>query len=131
MMPFTIETLLAEIQPARRRLATRSFLAVGDDWYGVRAFLPAKEIRSEFVGSRSRVRFAEDECGNYFTLSKSDGRVWFWDHETGKSTMMATNLTSFLTALAKMPEVKLKPGQVKSVWIDPKFMKKMKDEGLM
>jgi hypothetical protein len=130
-MSFTIDDLLNQIQPARRRLTAHDSVLLKGDWYGVSAFLTAKEIRSDFADPRPRIRFAEDGCGNCFTVSKSDGRIWFWDHETGNSILMAPNLTAFLVALTKMPEVELEPGQVKSVWIDPEFMKEMKGKGLI
>jgi hypothetical protein len=68
--------------------------------------------------------FAEDSSGNLFTRTES-GRVCFWDHETDDLTVIASSWEEFVSGCVPPREVKLKPGQVKSAWMDPEFAKKM------
>jgi len=65
---------------------------------------------------------AEDVGGNLFG-TRQDGSVWFWDHETDDLQTLADSIPEFVIHCGPASEVTLKPGQVKSVWIDPKFAK--------
>lgn|SRR5690554_3050008 len=66
--------------------------------------------------------FAEDECGNYF-ISKSDG-IYFWDHETRKAEIIAVSIEEFIEGCVVPPAIRLEPGQVEKVWVDPEFSRK-------
>ena len=70
------------------------------------------------------IPFAEDDCGNFFYVVPQTGAVHFWDHEAeGQSEQIATNVSQFTEKLAPFDpsQVKLAPGQVKRVWVDPTF----------
>jgi hypothetical protein len=84
-----------------------------------------------------------DDCGNLFVLSiagKDAGCVYFWDHEleadegepprTDKLTRVAVNFAAFLRGLKRFDpaSIKLNPGDVKSVWIDPEFGKMIAEQ---
>jgi hypothetical protein len=69
--------------------------------------------------------FAEDSCGNYFTI-RSDGSVWFLDHETDERTGLAGDLRQFLEGLHKPEEITLPPHKVLKVWVRPGFKPKFK-----
>lgn len=64
----------------------------------------------------------EDACGNGFVVTR-DGAVLFWDHETDNLISLATSVSEFVANCIDSVPVELNPGQVKSVWIDPKFAK--------
>jgi hypothetical protein len=70
----------------------------------------------------------EDSSGNLFLLA-SDGSVRFWDHETDDEKQLATSMETFLASLSAPMPVVLKPGQVKRVWIDPKFLEEQRRKG--
>lgn len=101
---------------------------------GVNRFIPVSEIFKE----RARVKnlpmsafpVAWAEGGNYvFVDEDRDGAVFFWDHEEPeKAVKLAANFGAFLELLKPfdIKTVKLKPGQVKKVWIDPEFLKRLK-----
>jgi hypothetical protein len=67
---------------------------------------------------------AEDDCGNFFAVLES-GAIAFWDHETDALTPLAISLQQFMANCTDPASVKLKPGQVKSVWINPEFAKQL------
>ncbi len=72
-----------------------------------------------------------DSCGNYVYIDQGkNGAVFFWDHEVPESTRIADRFSSFLEMIEPfdVASVKLKPGQVKSVWIDPEFLKKIREQ---
>ena len=93
--------------------------------YAVRNLLPADKWRKRNSGLlNSYIVFGEDECGNEFLVDGKD-RVHFWDHETDVFTQICGSILVFLESLTEAPEVVLKPGQVKSVWIDPAFKAKL------
>jgi hypothetical protein len=79
------------------------------------AVLPA-----DFSITKFGTPFAEDSCGNLFTQIQS-GRICFWDHETDDLTVIASSWEEFVGGCVEPKEVKLKPGQVKRVWVDPNF----------
>ena len=97
---------------------------------GILGFIPVKEIASEMprienLPSRS-FPVAWAECGNYVFINQSDGGVFFWDHEQPESMVrLANGFQAFLELLEPFDatSIKLKPGQVKKVWIDPDFLK--------
>lgn len=113
------------ITSARARLRQNQTLALGEHWYSVRALLDVRAWRTRSVGSDPYHVFGEDDCGNEY-LKAHDGRVFFWDHETGDTRQIGASLPAFLSALGPQPEIKLKPGQVKKVWIDPAFLAQQK-----
>jgi hypothetical protein len=72
----------------------------------------------------SVIPFAEDDCGNYFYVKPYSGAVYFWDHELEDADeKVANDVAEFIEKLTSFdPEtVTLKPGQVRSVWVDPTF----------
>lgn len=100
---------------------------------GVNRFIPVAEILKE----RARVEdlptkaypIAWAEGGNYvFVDEGQNGAVFFWDHETQELIEIAINFGSFLDLLEPfdVQKIELKPGQVKKVWIDPEFLKRLK-----
>lgn len=95
---------------------------------GVRAFIPigdASELRREIDGfPRRGVPVAEDGCGNYVWLKPETGEVLFWDHEIeSDGVVIANDFDVFVAALQPFDtgSVRLKPGQVKHVWVHPDF----------
>jgi hypothetical protein len=94
---------------------------------GVNAFLPASEI----IGIANSVQglsidllpFGEDDSGNFVCLGVEDHRVYFWDHEVASDKVVADSFCEFLRQLEPfdLSSVKLKPGQVKRVWVSPDF----------
>lgn len=102
---------------------------------GVNGFIPLEKIayEAQFLDSEVSPDFfpiAYAEGGNYVCLPIAAGRdgVYFLDHEIPglvALTKLAGSLEGFLDQLQPLDrtEVKLKPGQVKKVWIDPSFLK--------
>jgi hypothetical protein len=66
---------------------------------------------------------AEVPSGNFVYLRKNSFDVFFWDHEIEKEKKLASSFTEFLEGLRVFDDnsIQLKPGQVKSVWVDPDF----------
>jgi hypothetical protein len=85
-------------------------------------------LPSDFSISKFGTPFAEDGCGNLFTQTQI-GSICFWDHETDDLTVIASSWEEFTSGCVEPKEVKLKPGQVKRVWIDPKFLEEQKRNG--
>jgi len=93
------------------------------DGYGVfRACAPV--LPADFTTAAFGRPFAEDDGGNLFT-ELPDGNICFWDHETDDLTVIASTWDDFAKSCIPPKPVELKPGQVKSVWVDPEFAKKM------
>ncbi len=67
--------------------------------------------------------FAGDDCGNFF-IDDSVGKIGFLDHETNEIAILATSFTDFCNNTAVPSSVELKPGQVKSIWVNPNFKPK-------
>jgi hypothetical protein len=63
-----------------------------------------------------------------FVDEGKNGIVCFWDHETTEITTLAVTFGDFLELLQPfdISSVKLKPGQVKRVWVDPEFLERLK-----
>lgn len=97
--------------------------------YGVcvNSFLPASEIvnRANSVDDlpSSLMPFGEDDSGNFVCIGTDDHRVYFWDHEIDSDKTIAESFADFLKRLEPfdLSSVKLKPGQVKRVWVNPDF----------
>ena len=94
----------------------------------VNRFVPVNEI----VSTRKRVDgfhkdmlpIAYDDCGNFVYLNPLNWSVYFWDHEIQEADYrLAGSFGEFLSLLKPfgLDQIKLKPGQVKSVWVDPDF----------
>lgn len=100
---------------------------------GVNEFIPLHRIRKEctFIENLGddRIPIAWAEGGNYVCLDVSKGGgVFFWDHEEPeRDAKLADSFSRFMELLAPFDpnSVELKPGQVKSAWIDPEFLKSL------
>ncbi|WP_436813574.1 SMI1/KNR4 family protein [Sphingomonas sp. DT-204] len=94
---------------------------------GIRDFLPASEIinRANSIEGLSinLLPFGEDESGNFVCIGMKDHRVYFWDHEIDSTKVVAKSFADFLRRLEPfdLSSVKLKPGQVKRIWVNPDF----------
>lgn len=101
---------------------------------GVRRFIPASEVLRQcryIDGLPSRAYpLAEDDCGNFVVVDEDrSGAVFFWDHEVlDDPVKLAPNFDAFLDLLVPYDPstIQVKPGQVKRVWVDPDFLKKLK-----
>lgn len=94
------------------------FISKSGSAYGVirKAVAPyPKELSSSNV-------LAEDESGNYFLTENEI--IYFWDHETSESEVLAKSLQCFISGCSIPKEVELNPEQVESAWIAPEFAKK-------
>lgn len=94
----------------------------------VRVFIPcieAVKTRKNIDGfPQDMLPIASDDCGNFVYLNPKDNAIYFWDHEVAATIhKLADSFTRFLAILKPFDgsQIKLKPGQVKSVWIDPDF----------
>jgi len=100
---------------------------------GVNEYLSAARIlaaREQYGGrlAHGLVPVAVAEGGNLVCLDLSDGSVVFWDHEFEDSDpvqFLARSFDRFRQMLEPFDpgSVELKPGQVKSVWVDPDLLK--------
>ena len=66
--------------------------------------------------------------GNYVFVDGATGAVYFWDHEQPTPPVqMASDFAAFMEMLEPFDpgSIKLKPGQVKTAWIDPDFLKSL------
>lgn len=102
---------------------------------GVNEFIPTDQILQE----RSRIEnipkkaypIAWAEGGNFVIVDEGHkGAVYYWDHELPKDLVkIAPDFNAFLDLLNPfdIKSVTLKPGQVRSVWVDPEFRKKLDD----
>ena len=106
-----------------------------DNGAGVDRFIPVSEILAErqYVDDIPNQAYpiAWASCGNYVLLDEGKGgQVYFWDHELPDDNIikLADNFDAFLSMLEPFDinSIELKPGQVKKVWIDPEFLKKLK-----
>jgi hypothetical protein len=106
------------------------FEVPGGNKSGVSQFIPAVEVlkvrKSIEDISRGSYPIARDDCDNLILVDEEkNGAISFWDHErTDPPVRLADNLECFLSSLKVFDKrsVKLKPGQVKSVWISPGFL---------
>jgi hypothetical protein len=111
------------IENAKRTLKVRDSIFANGCWYGIRQLFVENEWREKPIDQHSYYVFAEDDCGNEY-LTDDTGRVYFWDHETDALIPLSESLVVFLSSLVPSPEVNLKSGQVKRVWVDPSFKPK-------
>jgi len=100
---------------------------------GVAQFIPIDKIigfRDKTEGfSKEMLPIACDDGGNYVYLDPANGNIYYWDHEIQNNDYkLANNFAEFLSLLESfdLDQIKLKPGQVKSVWIDPSFLADLK-----
>jgi len=112
------------------------FKVGSDNESGVRQFIPVAEIPHEltFLDDLSAHAYpiAWDDCGNYVVVDEDQqGAVFFWDHELPEPlTKLASDFGEFLNLLQPFDpaSVQVKPGQVKSAWIDPEFLKLLEEK---
>lgn len=98
---------------------------------GVDKFIAVEDILSERAViddiAAHAYPIAQSAGGNYVLLDQGDGgAIYFWDHEIeGGTYRIADGLDAFLDLLEPfdVSAIKLVPGQVKSAWIDPDFLK--------
>jgi hypothetical protein len=105
----------------------------GKNLASVRRFIPINEVLEEREDIEDipakAYPVAYDGCGNYILINEDrNGAVFFWDHELSESTELAASFGACLDLLEPFDTstVQLKPGQVKKVWIDPEFLKRIK-----
>ena len=106
-------------------------LTTSNNELGVSRFIPVREasdLAAQIDGFPAKViPLAEDDCGNYLYVQPRTGAVYFWDHEVeGADECIAENALALTQKLMPFDasRVKLAPGQVKSVWINPSFKPK-------
>jgi SMI1-KNR4 cell-wall len=101
---------------------------------GVNRFIPVNEIPKEraFIENLPERAYpiAWAEGGNYVFINEDQGgAVFFWDHENpNQITKLEADFGAFLDVLEPfdIKSVQLKSGQVKKVWVNPDFIKKLK-----
>lgn len=111
---------------------TNIFKIGGVNESGVNGFIPVREIPTERANIENlpptAFPIAWAEGGNYVFVDTASGAVYFWDHEQPTPPVrMASDFTSFMEMLEPFDpsSIQLKPGQVKSAWIDPDFLKSL------
>jgi hypothetical protein len=93
----------------------------------VERFIPVASIatRAESVDGfpQDAVPIAEAASGNFVYMRKELVDIFYWDHEIETDRRLASSFNQFLETLRPfdIDSVKLKPGQVKSVWVAPGF----------
>ncbi len=98
---------------------------------GIQRFFGGAEVSAAY--SRLAGRLPNDllpvgdaEGGNFVCLGLSRNRsgVFFWDHETEQTSLIATSFQEFIDCLRPLDSdsVQLRPGQVVSAWIDPSLL---------
>jgi hypothetical protein len=103
-----------------------------DDTAGVNDFMSLRQIHEDLDMYSDRVPaemipIAFAEGGNLIMLGLRDGRVFFWDHELEDAQPLFPLAPDFGTFWRELrpfdpSSVTLKPGQVKSAWINPKLL---------
>jgi hypothetical protein len=117
------------VQKAIANLPKKRIAKSGADEFELRILFPVSDWEPHpGVSQPDSVVVGEDSCGNLFVMA-SDGSVRFWDHETEDETNLTASMEVFLDSLSPPTPVALKPGQVKRVWIDPKFLEEQKRKG--
>jgi len=118
------------VEKAIAALPKRNAFKTGSDEFGVRTLFPVSSWRPHTEPCRQlgSLIIGEDGCGNSF-LFAPDGSVSFWDHETDEETVLATSVEQFCDSLVEPTPVALRPGQVKSAWIDPAFLAEQRRKG--
>lgn len=99
---------------------------------GVSGFIPVRNITGERANidalPPTAFPIAWAEGGNYLVIDAASGAVYFWDHEQPTPLVrMAPDFAAFIEKLEPFDpsSIRLKPGQVKSAWIDPDFLKNL------
>jgi hypothetical protein len=99
---------------------------------GVNGFIPVRKIPDERANIENlpstAFPVAWAEGGNYVFVDAASGAVYFWDHEQPEAPVqMASDFAAFAEMLEPFDpgSIKLRPGQVKSAWIDPDFLKSL------
>jgi hypothetical protein len=108
----------------------------GSNQSAVNKFIPIEGLLSErknVDGVACRfLAVAWAEGGNYVCLDlDSGGEVFFWDHERPSDELrLATNWNAFVEMLCPfdVSTIELKPGQVKKVWVDPEFLRDLREQ---
>jgi hypothetical protein len=99
---------------------------------GVNGFIPFAQIPAERALINEElpdraIPVAWAEGGNYVFLHlQQNGSAFFWDHEDPEQpTKLSDTFSEFLDLLKPfdVSSIELKPGQVKSVWIDPDLLR--------
>ena len=98
---------------------------------GVNEFIPVEDIVDErrYIDDIAPRAYpvASSEGGNYVILDQDQGgAIFFWDHEVeGAISKIADGFDAFLNMIEPFDPAAIKPapGQVKSAWIDPDFLK--------
>lgn len=100
----------------------------GDARFSVDRFIPISEIkaRSGMIEGFPKDAFpiAEAPSGNFIYMKQNDFSVWYWDHELEAGDFkLSPSFDEFLCELQRfdIESIQLRPGQVKSVWVDPDF----------
>jgi len=105
------------------------------DTLGVTEFLSANDVSEDKFALGQRLSanswpIADAEGGNYVCL-RLDGSRWkvtFWDHEVEREFPVADSFGEFLELLQPFQARDLlRPGQVKSVWVDPSLLEDTDD----
>lgn len=98
---------------------------------GVDRFIPASDgihVRDTTEGfPKDALPIAYATAGNLVYLDPSSEAVYFWDHEIDSTNIrLADSFDAFLEKLQpfSIDQVKLKPGQVKKIWVNPNFKPK-------
>lgn len=102
---------------------------------GVTEFIPIENVilEREYIDDIGPQAYpiASSEGGNYVLLDQGQGgAIFFWDHEVeGGIWKLADSFDEFLDMIEPFDASAIKPapGQVKSAWIDPDFLKQFGD----
>ena len=113
---------------------TNIFRIIGRNESAVNRFIPVNGIlnQSSFIENLPERAYpiAWAEGGNYVFIDEDQGgAVFFWDHENPvQITKLEADFEAFLHVLEPfdIKSVQLMPDQVKKVWVNPDFMKKLK-----
>jgi hypothetical protein len=118
------------VEKAIAALPKRNAFKTGSDEFAVRTLFPVRSWRphTEPCRQAGSLILGEDGCGNLF-LQAPDGSVSFWDHETDEETVLTASAEEFCDSLVESTPVVLRPGQVKSAWIDPAFLAEQRRKG--
>lgn len=103
------------------QIAGKAFQAPSGEEFGTFRALGPGPV-PDWVVAQKKIPFAQDDCGNFFV--RDNGTFYFLDHETDELTLLASSEDEFLAGIHPIQPVELKPGQVKSAWINPDFLKK-------
>ena len=129
-----LDNMRASIQQAVEiaiaALSKRDTFKTSTNEFRLRTIFPVQSWRKHTEPCRQAgsLVLGEDDCGNFF-LYAPDGSVSFWDHETDQETVLAASVEEFCDSLVEPKPFVLRPGQVKTVWIDPDFLDEQRRQG--